>query len=125
MTREEIVKALRCCNSEDECRGCPLEVADLPRGTCSGKVLAAAADMLEQDAPEWISVKDRMPDEKHDGAAPDVSFNSSDICLVAADICGIDYIVALDSTVDGVWRHYVGYVTHWMPLPEPPKEMNA
>lgn len=65
MTREEIVKALRCCNSDDGCRGCPLEMADLPQGTCVDKVLFAAADLLEQDAEKtsWISVKDRLPDE--------------------------------------------------------------
>lgn len=51
MTREEIVKALRCCNSETECRGCPFEQQEpLLLGLCAEKVLAAAADMLEQDA---------------------------------------------------------------------------
>lgn len=50
MTRKEIIKALRCCNSDDGCRGCPLEMADLPQGTCVDKVLFDAADMLEQDA---------------------------------------------------------------------------
>lgn len=62
MTREEIVKALRCCNSNDGCRGCPLEMADLPQGTCVDKVLFAAADMLEQDVPPT----DMIPKDYHD-----------------------------------------------------------
>lgn len=62
MTREEIVKALRCCNSDDACRGCPFEMADLPQGTCADKVLFAAADMLEQDVPPT----DMIPKDYHD-----------------------------------------------------------
>ncbi len=49
MTREEIVKALRCCNSETECRGCPFEEQEPLLGPCAEKVLSAAADLLEQD----------------------------------------------------------------------------
>ena len=49
MTREEIVKALRCCNSGTECRGCPFEEQEPLLGPCAEKVLLAAADMLEQD----------------------------------------------------------------------------
>lgn len=48
MTREEIVKALRCCTSNGGCRGCPLEMVDLTQGACVDKALFAAADMLEQ-----------------------------------------------------------------------------
>ena len=64
MTRKEIIKALRCCNSETECRGCPFEEQEPLLGPCAEKVLSAAADMLEQDAKKtnWISVKDRMPE---------------------------------------------------------------
>ncbi len=50
MTRDEIIKALRCCNSETECRGCPFEEQEPLLGPCAEKVLAAAADLLEQDA---------------------------------------------------------------------------
>ena len=77
MTREEIVKALRCFASEDNCpfdecnEKCPywMEIdkydIDNPNAEISDvhQLCRAAADMLEQDAPGWISVKDRMPDE--------------------------------------------------------------
>ena len=49
MTSEEIVKALRCCNSETECRGCPFEEQEPLLGPCAEKVLSAAADLIEQD----------------------------------------------------------------------------
>lgn len=62
MTREEIVKALRCCNGETECRGCPLEEQEPLLGPCAEKVLEAAADLLEQDVPHT----DMIPKDYHD-----------------------------------------------------------
>lgn len=62
MTREEIVKALRCCNSETECRGCTFEEQEPLLGPCAEKVLSAAADMLEQDVPPT----DMVPKDFHD-----------------------------------------------------------
>lgn len=113
MTREETVRGLRKFVHQFDGR----DVED----AFVEEVLEAAADMLEQDVPRWINVKDRLPPEKHYGPTPAVGFKCSDVCLVAADICGIDYTVAQDWTIDGVWRRYAGYVTHWMPMPEPPR----
>lgn len=111
MRRDEIVKALRCCNSETECRGCPFEEQEPLLGACAEKILAAAADMLEQDAPGWISVKDRLPE---DGTPVIV------LCRLASH--------------PGVWYRMTEFTTHkshmwhdgtaryWFPLPELPKE---
>lgn len=131
MTREEIVKALRCCNSEDGCRGCPLEMADLPQGTCADKVLFAAADMLEQDAQGWISVKDRLPEKSghylvctsinywHGGCWDTNSSDGTTEGYAGTTMSVLDCY--FDNTHDWnrVWNNRV---THWMPLPEPPKE---
>lgn len=62
MTREEIVKALRGCSSEStNCSRCPMWDSKLDL-RCMDAAMICAADMLEQDVPGWISVKDRMPE---------------------------------------------------------------
>lgn len=66
---------------------------------------------------EWISVKDRMP-ESH--------YGESDNVLVVDEI-GIRKILCFDG---GCWCYPTGEtygrnVTHWMPLPELPKEDNT
>ena len=61
--------------------------------------------------PKWIPVTERLPE-----------FGARVICKCRANIYEV-----LTWTVDG-WEHdpqhvYMsGFVTHWMPLPEPPKE---
>lgn len=115
MRRDEIVKALRCCNSETECRGCPFEEQEPLLGPCAEKVLSAAADMLEQDAKKasWISVKDRMPEDD----ATYLVYGRNGYGIVFAVYYG-----------DGEWltcddlTNITRFVTHWMPMPEPPKE---
>lgn len=59
---------------------------------------------------EWISVKDRVPDE---GAS--------------VNVCCTGGYVMHALWRDRIWRNSYGCylwanVTHWMPLPEPPKE---
>lgn len=68
---------------------------------------------LEAQVPKWISVEDRLPEEP---------------CAVL--------VVLYGSAVCVAWYNYPGWfetgsgircsagngVTHWMPLPEPPKE---
>ena len=60
---------------------------------------------------EWISVKDRLPDDEENVLA--FVFGEAEVCCLK----------------NGVWRNewmkfYDGDITHWMPLPEPPKEEN-
>lgn len=61
MTREEIVKALRVCSSDTPCINCPAMGRE-PKLRCTDYAMMCAADMLEQDVPGWISVKDRLPE---------------------------------------------------------------
>lgn len=154
MTREEIVKALRCCNSETECRGCPFEEQEPLLGACAEKILAAAADMLEQDAPGWISVKDRMPEsgEKVIARLQSKTYQSYWTTTILAHIgeheettddydwrdceCDTEYdekndcywisecwheVNVVDDNPNGIIDSDYN-VTHWIPLPEPPKE---
>lgn len=56
---------------------------------------------------EWISVKDRMP-ERRDGKVLAFTHFGFSICHVRAD-----------GRLSGL---YADWITHWMPLPEPPNE---
>lgn len=70
MTREEIVKELRCLAAGEDCpsekcdKTCPYWTGLELGATLSDdrQLCCAAADMLEQDVPGWISVKDRLPE---------------------------------------------------------------
>ena len=59
------------------------------------------------DALQWISVKDRLPDERKD-----------EYVLVVCDYHG-----KIKVETRKMW-HIDSVVTHWQPLPEPPKENN-
>lgn len=61
---------------------------------------------------EWISVKDRLPEESDDVLAYTI-WDDIVVCFLEED--------------SDVWMHTWGYlekefVTHWMPIPEPPIE---
>lgn len=53
----------------------------------------------------WISVKDRLPEPTY--------------CVLVVTDDGYIEVDALGN--DGEWMGYCD-ITHWMPLPEPPKE---
>lgn len=67
-----------------------------------------AAKAIAEKVPKWISVTERMP-EKHKRVF---------VCTRWKAV-GIDFVNA-----DGDW-YTTGGVTHWMPLPEPPKEVDT
>lgn len=64
---------------------------------------------------EWISVKDRLP-------------NKEGIYICVLDLTpmvGFKYRTIETVRYSGRWLYdskEINYVTHWMPLPEPPKE---
>lgn len=102
MTRKEIVKALREFIHQFDGR----DVGDY----FVEDVLEAAADLLEQDAKTgWISVKDRLPEK-----------TMLVLGVVHGHVGELAYInnrnlfERRERPIEGV--------THWVPLPEPPKE---
>lgn len=58
--------------------------------------------------PQWISVKDKLPEPTY--------------CVLVVGAYGEMEVDALGT--DGEWMGMVEDVTHWMPLPHPPKGEN-
>lgn len=141
----ELVKILRCCsNIGYVCEECP---ANLDGEDCDGRLAKLqAADMLEKLAaekdakkPEWVSVKDRPPEEAEpvnvtwvnhcpapyyskiknvEQTATAVYFGGkwywySAVCVNILEEYGRNDVDLLDENIE---------ITHWMPLPKPPKE---
>lgn len=111
-----------CC--EAGCKHCPYK--DDCHLSDGGSELAADAlayiQQLEAQVPKWISVEERMPE---DGVN----------VLVYAIGCNEPSVIAMSNHIHSMygyniegWRAPWQYffheykITHWMPLPEPPKE---
>lgn len=152
MKNEEIVRALRCISTaggENACEHCPywkeeevpeeerpLYGADTMHSCDVDRVGLDGADLIErlnnrcaryaeeiavaQERARWIPVTERLPD------ATDVDYVLA--CVTWKDT-HIDYqnavvmaFVLEEGLVDVEMDCVLDGVTHWMPLPEPPKE---
>ena len=75
-------------------------------------------DVSDTDVVRWISVKDRLPER---------TMPPHDV-LVYHDLnCGMYIDRVWYSREKNKWRNVLGMnlkVTHWMPLPEPPEELD-
>ncbi|ELN0779559.1 DUF551 domain-containing protein [Escherichia coli] len=97
----------------------PLELA---------KAIRKGPDMPEFDGPTpvtpdgWISCSERMP-EKNQNVLISVNFDSS---LVEPLICSARYTGSTFRRGDATIKpgNGIEQATHWMPLPEPPQEVN-
>ncbi|HEH7233486.1 TPA: DUF551 domain-containing protein [Escherichia coli] len=96
----------------------PLELA---------KAIRKGPDMPEFDGPTpvtldgWISCNERMPENIPGSCKEYLVFDGLN------NKVHHDYWVVPDgdsAPVASFWNHYGAHVTHWMPLPEPPKEVN-
>ena len=80
-------------------------------------------ETLQAQMPRWISVDERLPEQYNPVLVAYVGYNTNAILA--------DMVAYRDS--DGDWCWYDGdhpsgefckvKITHWMPLPEPPKEV--
>jgi hypothetical protein len=83
--------------------------ADTPMPGARAMFEIAAEALQEKTVQEWISVKDRLPEDASTVLAIDSDGTISSAYYVGRWHSGGD----LDEDA----------VTHWMPLPEPPKEV--
>ena len=126
-TPEEIKNALRVCsNWEKNCEECPYK--PMKRAlSCSAEMKRdslAYIDQLEKKT-KWISVEERMPEH-----GTDVLVLTAPGTLSLGQNCVVAEYIHPRMEKSGVFiNFYAGYddknilaVTHWMPLPEPPKE---
>lgn len=88
--------------------------SDSEKACISGVLSVMQSDIMDLptiEQPTWISVEERLPDE-----------SQKVLCLtVYGSFCvfGWTYIDWMWFDDDEWWHEE--YVTHWMPLPEPPK----
>ena len=128
----ELVKILRCgAGDEYKCAAC---AANLKNKCDRKEANRQAADMLEKLAaekdakkPEWISVEERLPEFNQNVLVygvglPKYGFEGQTAIAITSYTnhkYGFD-IVGWNEP----WQYFSAdyKITHWMPLPEPPKE---
>ena len=123
-TPDEIKKGLDECTRLGGCAACPYFV-DHTMARCTPKLAAdtlAYIQQLEAKAQQWISVKERLPDNCDEGVLvivdgrPSKNIELHDAYQLAIYVEGEGWIV------EGYEEWEGADVKWWMPLPEPPKE---
>ena len=120
-TPEEIKELLECCYGDTKRRLCEkcsnvINVEGYSELMCKdfdavGQSALALIQQLESAQPKWISVEDRLPERFKD-------------VLVFSRNGSVTWTEVAHLTRNQWWRVGIPMinVTHWMPLPEPPKE---
>lgn len=135
--KENIIFAIEHCLLSDSaiCEGCYQDGPGFMGITCKRNAIRDALELIKKQ-PQWISVEDRMPPELHSiwfllyGTPKWKSAmwrEESDHVLVTVVFDDGTRYVSMGRTHDGEWNTNISKavhhtVTHWMPLPEPPKE---
>ena len=112
--REKVMKGLECCidiNAESSCRECPYYNHE----RCDpDDVLRDALALLKEQEAQWIPVTERLPEI------------GRVVLAMGHRSASTGQFQGLQKSQDHFlwnWKgHTIRYVSHWMPLPEPPKE---
>lgn len=115
---EKVTEAVSRCKGTKECEPCK---CGGDRRKCDfypeNRLLENVAKYEEEHAPkfgEWISVKDELPPRKEKVLVCDKDGS-----------LGIDWQAETSRFVGRWFIHSNKSISHWMPLPEPPKESEA
>lgn len=120
---EELINRLRNCASYtvEDCTGCPY-IRGYNGTYCMNGLVTEAADAIEvfskkEKTTQWIPVTERLPDMHVEALVCTEEYGETAL--------GFAMVAVFDGT--GwleTWERktYLTAVTHWMPLPEPPKE---
>lgn len=130
-TPEEIKKGLKICGDAKchDCRGCAYDGT-----TCDNEFnndALAYIQQLETQQPRWISVNERLPEQDQDVLLIAHGWSHRTIYIgrlhhMEATTSWLTGITSKDSewSISG-WSYLrTPEVTHWMEIPEPPKEEN-
>lgn len=110
ISREETVKAF--C---EKCKGYYDEHC-IHRGECDIDVIKTAPAADVQPVNQWISVKDRLPEIGKSVLVYYPKWDGDEIQVAKLEDDGIMFDIC------GEFNIGTGAITHWMSLPEPPKE---
>ena len=131
--REKVLDGLKACADHTGalCRTCPY---DYRKESCISDMAEDALELLKEQPEqkffvasdgkitplpiqqEWISVKDKLPDDASDVLAYYDCGDSGHVIFVNYyKNCWYD---VFNDLIDDLEQ---GYITHWMPLPEPPE----
>lgn len=115
-TPEEIKRGIRCHVCWGDCSTeCPYDdVRNKPAHECIQSMTKDALDLikhLEAKQSKWIKVEERLPEKPG---------------TYVAYALGMHLVLEFDENEDWWDEEYNRYnvsITHWMPLPEPPEEV--
>lgn len=127
---EKVIYSIeRCiCHVPDACRDCHYD-AGHPYNECVELLLRDALEALKSQEPKWISVKDRLPELEEEvlvyaSGKIDGFFGKNVIAICSRYEQKIYPSAPGYERWSSPWQYFhTDYeITHWMPLPEPPKE---
>ena len=123
MTDKEIIQVLRICATHIE-KGCGL-CPQMKYVRCTERLADEAITMIErltaenaalrEKVPQWVSVEERLPIDRLKKYL--VAFRDA-----GGPIVDMARYFPSDGWTCDNWDVPQNLITHWMPLPEPPKE---
>lgn len=94
-------------------------VYDKTRGEKSGQLARELINKAKRAARQWIPVSERLPE---DGQVAWITFINEAGKHTGEATFKKDKFYYVTDTVNGYYEEVYSCVTHWMPIPEPPKE---